>query len=280
MDLTRQEFSVLRDYIREQCGICVPEDKSYLIESRLAGLVAEIGARDFADLYRKAQDDDSLSLQDRIIDAITTNETSWFRDGNHWLAIRELVIPALFNRLRTRQELRVRIWSAACSTGQEIYSFGMLLREYANRKGDLHDLIRKFEMIGTDISPSALRVAASGRYNTIAMSRGLNDRLRREYFTADGDVSVLLPSLRKSVRFEKFNLQNDFTAFGKFDLILLRNVSIYFADDFKRTLFHRAAEALFPGGILFLGASESLLGYSTDFERREYKKASYYVRIQ
>ena len=183
--IAQRDFDLLRDFIREQCGISVSDDKSYLIESRLAHLVAATGARDFGEFYLKAKQDGTGALRDNIVDAVTTHETLWFRDTTPWVTIREVMLREWIADLEAGRKAGIRIWSAACSTGQEPYSLAMAIDEaLAGRRVAPN----RFEILATDISAGALFVAMSGRYNQIAMSRGLEARYRTRYFTQKGPI--------------------------------------------------------------------------------------------
>ncbi|MBI3987717.1 MAG: protein-glutamate O-methyltransferase CheR [Lentisphaerae bacterium] len=275
--MTPHEFLLLRDYIKTHCGITINTDKGYLIESRLAHLLAETGCSDFSVFYFKAKQDATGQLRDRIIDAITTHETLWFRDVTPWLVLRDVILPQFRNLLLTAQRSRIRIWCTACSTGQEPYSLAILIDQVCNGLfgGDIRP--EQFEIVGTDISPGTLFVAKSGRYNQLAISRGLDDPLIARYFAPKGHVWEIAESIRKRVTFLKFNLLDSFAPIGDFDLILCRNVAIYFAEDFKKELFAKLAATLIPRtGYLLLGASESIFGYSSAFELMEHRKSLYY----
>ncbi|MFH1147049.1 MAG: protein-glutamate O-methyltransferase CheR [Pseudomonadota bacterium] len=274
--ITQEEFKLLRDYIADQSGIFVGDQKLYLIESRLTVLVIENGCRSFHEFYRKAANNPHNGLRDKIIDAITTNETLWFRDQTPWSILKEVIIPDFFNALSKRVKSKIRIWSAASSTGQEPYSIAMVLDEALRERPGRDIGPEHFEIFATDISPSALFLAMAGRYDQIAMSRGMNERFRDRYFTQRGRVWELDPVIRKRVTFKQMNLQTPFSPLGKFDLIMCRNVAIYFSDTFKRDLFSRMASTLDSRGYFFVGSAESLTGYSDDFELLEHKRGIYY----
>ena len=270
LKITEPEYILMKAFIEEHCGIHLEEGKEYLIESRLSDLVEETGCKSFQEFHLMARKDFSGKLKDRIIDAMTTNETLWFRDESAWEYIREVAVPNLLDRAQKTGS--VRIWSAAASTGQEAYSFLMLLDEASRKKG-MPSLVDKVEIFGTDISSSALFLASSARYDNIAIQRGLPPEKREKYFSKNGTVWVFDQELKKKVKFKKFNLQNSFISLGLFDFVLLRYVAIYFSDTFKRELFSKIAKILRPKGVLLLGASESLREYSTDFEITYYKNA-------
>ncbi len=271
LKITEPEYVLMKKYIEEHCGIYLERDKEYLIESRLSDLLSETGCKSFQELHLKARmQDPAGELRDRIVDAMTTNETSWFRDKNAWDYLTEVTVPDLLHR--SSETGKARVWSAAASSGQEAYSLVMLLDEAAKERG-LPSLSERVEILGTDISSSALSSAISAQYDTIAMNRGLPQEKKTNYFSKAGKFWLFDQELKKRVRFEKFNLQDDFIFADFFDLILCRYVSIYFSETFKRELFSKIAGILKPGGVLLLGATESLREFSDDFEISYYKGA-------
>jgi chemotaxis protein methyltransferase CheR len=268
------EFRILRDYIEENCGISLGDDKTYLVESRLVKLMAENGCNDYAGFVRLAKSNPALQLRDKIVDAMTTNETLWFRDTHPFTILREKLLPPLAADLRSGKRLRVRIWSGASSTGQEPYSIAMTVNEFCRANPDIKPA--QYEIVATDISPSALFIANAGRYDGIAISRGLPTDLRDRYFTLDGRTWVLDENLRRTVTFKRFNLQDSLAPLGRFDIVFLRYVAIYFSPAFKRDLFARIARATAGGGHLIVGAVESLRGFSDDFEPILHANGTYY----
>ncbi len=270
MKINSSEYALMRKYIEEHCGIRLEKGKEYLIESRLTDLVVENGCDSFKAFYEKAASDNSGKLRDRIVDAMTTNETLFFRDKSTWQYLREVGVPGLLDKAEKGN--RVRVWSAAASTGQEAYSLLMLLNDGANERKKPH-LLDKIEILGTDISTSALFLAIAGRYDSMAMSRGTTPETKERYFTKTGNVWEFDRQLKKRVTFRQFNLQNSFVSLGTFDLILCRYVAIYFSEDFKRRLFSKMFRALNSKGVLLLGATESLRGFSNEFRISYYKDA-------
>ncbi|MCD6308598.1 MAG: protein-glutamate O-methyltransferase CheR [Candidatus Latescibacteria bacterium] len=260
----------MKQYIEEHCGIHLDDGKEYLIETRLSDLVIESGCSSFQEFHLKARSDVAGKLRDRIIDAMTTNETLWFRDETAWQYIREIAVPTLLDK--AEKTGRARVWSAAASTGQESYSLLMLLDEQARARGK-PALLDRIEIIATDISTSALFIAMSARYDSFSINRGLPADKKSRYFTQEGNVWVFDQELKKHVRFKKFNLQDSLASMGIFDLIMCRYVTIYFSEQFKRTVFSKIAKALQPGGVLLLGATESLRGYSDEFNISYHNRA-------
>lgn len=269
LKITEEEFNLLRKYIRKECGIALEDGKEYLVESRFGKLVAETGSGTFGEFYLKVINSPKEKYRDKIIDAITTNETSWFRDKSPFVLFEEVILPDLFDKFKKGLMTKARIWSVACSTGQEPYSLAMIIRDYC----DKHPGFVKpsnFEILCTDISSSALFIAQSGRYDQVSVSRGLPENLKNKYFTQKGRVWLLSDDVKRMITLKKFNLQNSFVAFGTFDVVLCRNVAIYFSEEFKKDLFFRLSKAIKPDGYFFLGSSESISGYSDQFEMQKH----------
>jgi len=272
------ELSLLSQYVADACCIHLGEEKGYLFEARLGTLVAQSGATDVTDFIRLARADLTGRLRDRIVDAMTTHETYWFRDERPWASLRTHLLPALAAPLRNGARNRIRVLCAACSTGQEPYSLAMLIDTLC-LEGKLPGIRpEQFEIIGTDVSAGTLMLAANGRYNQIEIVRGLADIWKQRYFTQAGPIWSLAEPIRKRVTFKRHNLQDDLTQFGQFDLLLCRNVAIYFEVAFKQRLFTRLAAALVPGGHLLLGGSESLLSHQDLFAVETVSEAVFYRR--
>jgi len=276
MKLQGNEFELMKNLVQKSCGIHLEPGKEYLIETRLTDLVLEKGCASFGEFHRLALSDATGKLRDRIVDAMTTNETYFFRDDNLWTYMREVAAPELLRRVAATGSARV--WSAAASTGQEAYSLAMLLDEQARAMGQ-PQLAKGVEIVGTDISSAALFLAISGRYDSLAIRRGLSDDRRKRYFREDGNVWVLDEEIRKRARFRRFNLMDGLASLGTFDLVLCRYVAIYFQEEVKRDLFARVAGVLKPGSHLLLGATESLRGMSDAYESQVHKNCTCYVRI-
>jgi chemotaxis protein methyltransferase CheR len=273
--LERHEFDLLRGLIESWCGISLEDAKMYLVETRLREVVVETGCASFGEFYHKARSA-GPTLRDRIIDDMTTNETSWFRDMPFWETVRQVVIPESIERARQDGRMRVSVWSAASSTGQEPYTMALLLKEM-ERTGELRGFrAESFDILATDISRNALAIANAGRYDPISMRRGLPLRLREQYFERDGRISVLSEELRKLVRFKRMNLLDSFGNLGVFDIVLLRNVLIYFAASWKRNILAKTVEVMRAEGTLAAGATETLELYSSDFNVVRHGRSTYY----
>jgi len=258
------DYEAFRLFLEEACGILLGKDKHYLVQSRLGKLVRENGGGSLGELVGKLRRERQGGvLRERVIEAMTTNETFWFRDKHPFSILEDTVLPAL-SEGRSRS---ARIWSAACSTGQEPYSISMVVQQYLSRNpGKLTDV----QITATDISTVVLEEAKAAYYDPMQLSRGLPDDLKQRYFQRDTahweERWQVREEIRRRVRFTVANLQGSYTALGKFDIIFCRNVLIYFSSESKKDILSRMADTLNPGGYLFLGASESISQYSEAFD--------------
>lgn len=264
MPITPQEFDLIRSFVHEHSGILINAGKEYLVENRLTTLMVQNGCDDFIQLHKKLMADTG-PLRTKVIDAMTTNETLWFRDDSFFAALSGGVAPFLLKK--AQRQPTVRIWSAACSTGQEPYSVAMLLEDGIRRLGLPATLLGKFSILATDISPSAIFMATSGRYSQLAISRGMRQEFLDRYFIKQGMAFEINPEIKKLVTFKQFNLKDDFSQHGVFDFVLCRNVLIYFSDELKKDIYGKINKGLAPEGLMAIGASESPRGYTTSFEQ-------------
>ena len=276
VNLSEMEFALLQKYIEEQCGITISADKAYLIESRLYKLVLDAGLDSFEKFYRLLQSRRDPQMVAKVIDAITTNETLWFRDKTPWEILEKVFLPKYIEELQSRKRHKVRIWSAACSTGQEPYSIAMSIARYLAIHNITDVKLSDFEILATDISQGVLEVAIAGRYDNISIMRGLDIVYRDQYFTNAGRVWTLRDDIKRAVQFRPFNLQDSFMKWGMFDLICCRYVAIYFSEKFKGELFEKIKGALHQDGALFLGSSEVFTTYRQWFELEQYNNGIYY----
>lgn len=262
----------MADYIYSLCAITLDQTKGYLIESRLSHLVDALGCRSFRDLMARAKAETDGAIKRRIIDGITTNETLFFRDSAPFDLLRFKLIPQMLDRRKgSGGTAPIRIWSAACSTGQEIYSVAMVLKEV------LGDPYRYgVRLLGTDISDEAVAKASKGIFTQVEISRGLPDAARLKYFRPVEGGWQISDELRALVSFKKKNLMADFGELGRFDVVFCRNVAIYFNERDKIALFGRLERALERNGVLLVGAMESLSGICPQFESKRHERAVYY----
>ena len=276
VNLTSKEFDLFKDYIRKHCGIEIGDQKAYLIESRLAKLLVEYEVSSYEELYYKIYRNTNPKIKEQVIDAITTNETLWFRDKTPWVILEEKLMPKYIELLRSKKRHKIRIWSAASSTGQEAYSTAMSINEYLE-KNNIKDInLSQFEILATDISKPVLNVAKKGRYDSVSIMRGLDNKYKMKYFKNEGRTWVLDDKIKSLVTFRKFNLQDSFWSLGKFDIIFLRYVLIYFSSDFKSEALKKIKNTLNENGKLFLGSSEILHDQKNEFNNCNYKNGVYY----
>ena len=275
INITREELKAFAQYIHRLTGIWLDETKGYLLESRLGSLLTDQGCGTFSELLYKIRGDGSHRLDRLLIDRITTGETLFFRDQAPFEALQHKILPDLIDR-RTRISrggpIPLRIWSAACSNGQEVYSIAMVLKELLG--GSERYQIR---LVGTDISDQAIATASRGVYNRVEIERGLpQDKLRR-YFEPQADGAwKIRDELRAMASFRTLNLMGDVGIMGRFDIILCRNVAIYFTEPDRAAVFTRLGKCLEPEGYLLIGATESLSGLCPQFVSHRHLRAVYY----
>jgi chemotaxis protein methyltransferase CheR len=269
--LLPEEHRPLADYIYSICAVALDHSKSYLIEGRLSGLVEETGCKSFSGLLQRAKSEPGRAIQRRIIDAITTNETLFFRDTAPFDLLRYKIVPELIDRRARTGSARIRIWSAACSTGQEIYSIAILLKELL---GDPEKC--GVRLLGTDISDDAVTRASRGWYNTTEIARGLSESLREKYFAQVRNGWQIRDEIRAMASFKHQNLMQDLSPLGRFEIVFCRNVAIYFTDPDKISLFRRIERTLEPDGYLVVGAMESLTALCPQFESKRHLRSVYY----
>jgi chemotaxis protein methyltransferase CheR len=270
--LQNDERRALSDYIQSICAIQLDESKAYLIEGRLGGLVEENRCSSFGEFLLRARSDTSGALKRRVIDSITTGETLFFRDSAPFDLLRNKIIPEIVDRrMRSGSTAPIRVWSAACSTGQEIYSIAITLRETIpdpNRIG--------FRLLGTDISDQAIARASKGMYTAVEVARGLSDSVRSKYFVSRKGGWQVCDQVRAMASFKRLNLMEDFSALGKFDIVFCRNVAIYFSDADRISLFRRIEQRMERDAYLLVGALESLSGACPQFESKRYLRSIFY----
>jgi chemotaxis protein methyltransferase CheR len=260
MSMSTIEFDYLRRLVREQSAIVLDPGKEYLVEARLAGLVREQGMSTVTDLVAKLRGLRDGPLHTQVVEAITTNETLFFRDPPLWDAMRKQIVPALVER--RRGERRLNLWSAACSSGQEPYSLAMLLAEHFPELAGWD-----VRILATDLSTAMLERAREGSYSQLEVNRGLPAAMLVKHFEKEGMHWRVGTALRHTVEFRPLNLDATWPPLQRMDLVLLRNVLIYFDATTKQRIVGRMRRQLHPDGYLVLGAAENLLGLDDAVER-------------
>jgi chemotaxis protein methyltransferase CheR len=254
------DYQSIRGFLDKSCGIVLGENKHYLVQNRLTPLLRRFDLSSSADLVKLLQSDmpSTRIVKVAVIDAMTTNETFWFRDVKQFNDLTDTVLPILLNN----RKASLKIWSAACSTGQEPYTISMC----AERAQRNLNVIKNVQVIGTDIAETVLTEAKRAVYSELALSRGISAQDREQFFENTHEGYKLKQTIAQRVRFQQFNLLKPFSVLGRFDVIFCRNVLIYFSDTIKRDILQRMAEALEPGGYLFLSSTESMPADITEFE--------------
>ena len=275
---SEEEFQLFREYIRNSCGINIPPEKAYLIETRLSKLMIDAGAENFSEFFKIITTKINYPMHQKIINAITTNETLWFRDETPWKYFEEAALPKMIEDISSGKKKRIRIWSAASSTGKEAYSTAMCVDNYLKAHRPEGVSLSNFEFFATDISMRVLDIAKKGRYDNISITRGLNDYYKSKYFTQNDSAWDIDPAIKNAVNFAHFNLQNSYQRFGLFDIILCRYVLIYFSDDLKKDIIRKMHGALTDGGILFTGNYALYNMFESYFEINHYENATYYSK--
>ncbi len=264
-------FGFLSAFVRQRSAIVLDAQKSYLIESRLTPIVRARGLASLEHLVNELKKPNTAQLAQEVVEAMTTNETSFFRDMHPFNAMKSHILPELIGK-RAR-ERKLTIWSNACSSGQEPYTIAMLLRENFPEVAGWN-----LKIIATDICTKVLEKAKSGEFNQTEVNRGLPMSLLLKYFTREGMKWIIKDELRNMIDFRLLNLVQPWTGIPPVDIVFLRNVLIYFDVETKQQILCKVHRSLQDDGVLFLGGAESTLGLNTDFSREQLGLATCYRR--
>ena len=267
--MNSSDFEYLSRWLRERSGLTLTASKEYLIKSRLLPLAQSEGLADISALVAELRRSSSTVLATAVVEAMTTNESLFFRDKKPFDDLKETLIPEIIEARKTQR--RIRIWCAACSTGQEPYSLLMLLAENFPQLQSW-----QIDVVATDLDTKALERAKSGLYSQMEVQRGLPIQLLLKHFRQVETNWQIAESLRKQVTWKQWNLLDSFAGLDQFDLILCRNVLIYFDEDLKREIFQKLARCLRDHGPLILGSAETVIGLSSQFTRDLNCKSSVY----
>ena len=258
--LDDKSYHQFREFLEQQCGIVLGENKQYLVKSRLAPLMSKFDVGSLGELVARTLSPVERQLRAAVIDAMTTNETLWFRDEYPYELLKNRLLPD-FKGQRTP----LKIWSAASSSGQEPYSIAMTISEYLQKSPGAFPA--GAQIVGTDISDTMLEHCKYAHYDSLALSRGLSPERKRAFFEpGDNGMSKVKEPIKKMVSFRHLNLLNSYSLMGRFDIVFCRNVLIYFSPEIKAKILSQIHGVLNNGGYLFLGASESLSGLNQNFD--------------
>jgi chemotaxis protein methyltransferase CheR len=267
-EILPENYRFLQEHVRSQVGIVLEDNKHYLFESRLAPIVRQHGLGSINDLCVVLRAKRNIELAHQVVEAMTTNETYFFRDPAQYEAIRTVLLPRLKEERQDTQKLR--FWSAASSTGQEAYTLAMLLLENGMQDWNI-------QILGTDFSAKVVERARCGIYQQIEVNRGLPAALLVKYFRRSGLDWQLSDAVRTMVRFETIDLRKSMRTLGPFDLVFCRNVMIYFDNDTKRNIMKEIHSTLFRGGWLLLGGAETAFSLEDRFDRLNVGNVTVYV---
>ncbi len=271
--MTKNEYKIIQIFLSQSCGIVLGEGRQYLVENRLARLMTHFDFSSFSELIRLIQMNTppALKLKSAVVDAMTTNETFWFRDDLQFQALKKNVLPELFEK----KTGVVKVWSAACSSGQEPYTISLCASGIQAKNVSSNNI----QIIATDISETILQEAKSAVYSEFSLSRGIDTSIKNQYFHKIHKGYKLNKEIVNKVRFQPFNLLKPFSVLGRFDVIFCRNVLIYFTDEVKQDILCRMAESLEPGGYLFLSSTESMPSSVKGLELVRGKDARYFKKV-
>lgn len=257
--MSPQDFEFVAQLLKQRSGLTIGPDKAYLLESRLNPVARKHGFSGLTDLIQGLRLRGDQTLTRDVVEAMTTNESFFFRDTKPFEQFRRLVLPHLLEKRASKRSFR--IWSAACSSGQEAYSLSMILKEFEAKLAGW-----RIEIIATDLSTEILDKAREGVYSQFEVQRGLPVQLLVKHFTQEGERWRISPEIKRMVTYRTFNLLDDPAPLGQFDVVFLRNVLIYFDQPTKAKVLERVARQMAPDGFLYLGGAETVLGISDKFQ--------------
>lgn len=258
--MTPAEFDHLREMLKQRSGLVLGDEKRYLLESRLMPVAREESMESLSELVTALKKPDAEGLRNKVTQAMTINESFFYRDKTPFENFRNVMVPAMLASPRAATR-KLRIWCAAASTGQEPYSLAIEIKELEAKLGNW-----EIEIIGTDLSEEVLEKARAGLFSQFEVQRGLPIQLMVKYFKQTGSLWQIDSAIRSMVTYKHFNLLKDYTQLGSFDIIFCRNVLIYFDPPTKSDMLSRMAKRLRPDGYLVLGAAETVIGISDDFK--------------
>lgn len=273
LELSIEDFTAFRDFIHEKSGIYFAENKKYLVENRLSKRMATLGLKSFSDYFYQVKYDTSLKEFNMLMNLVTTNETSFYRNPPQLACFQLEVLPLIIEQ-KKREGKRLRIWSAGCSTGEEPYTLGMILLEVLGEHNDWN-----IEIIANDISENVLYAARTASYGEMSL-RTTPPHIISKYFSRDGDKYTVTDNVKRLVKFSHLNLadRRKMALMTDMDFVFCRNVMIYFSDDIKRQIVKGFYGSLRPGGYLYIGHAESLHGISKAFKLVYFKNGLVYFK--
>ncbi len=278
IEITSTEFNLLKEYLYNISGIAVPPSKRYLFNTRLATLLEEEGFKNFSQFYNILLTKKNKNLQRKLVQAMTTHESSFFRDKHPFVVLEKILLPQI-SRQRISEATflppRIRIFSAGCSLGQEPYSIAMYVHKWLEKQDTFTE--KDVTILAGDISQKILARAQKGIYSKNEMGNNFSDKIKNDYFIRHEAQWEVKSEIRNMVRFVELNLSEPINQLGTFDIIFCRNVIIYFPIGLKREILKQFYSQLNSGGTLIMGSSESLYNLSTDFTVKQEHKSTFYI---
>jgi len=281
IDINDVEFDLLRSYLRETSGIAVSPEKRYLFATRLTPLLIDRGCKNFSEFYRLLKSERGFELRNQVVEAMTTNETSFFRDRHPFEALSRCLLPELAAKRQHEScysQPRIRIFCAGCSTGEEPYTVGICLLEWLERQEEEVFALQNLSVMAVDISRTALDHARLGVYDSNRIHKQLPKHIVTKYFVETSNGLRARSDLRALITFSELNLSEPLERLGRFDIILCRNVFIYFSAELKRSILEQFYRMLLPGGMLLMGASESMYQLCDSYLVRQVGATICYVK--
>ncbi len=262
MLLTDPDIEFLSGVVAEYSGNVISPRQAYMLEKQLTPVAKNVGLNDVVELVGKMRQAPNAILSTQVAEAVTVNETSFFRDNHPFVALEKKVIPDLIARNQSKKE--IRIWCAACSCGQEPYTIAMIIREHFPHLSDWN-----IQIVATDLSDEMLNKSKSGEYSQLEVNRGLPVKKLVRFFDRQGSVWQVKQELKDLIDFRRLNLTTAWPFLGQFDIVFIRNVLIYFDQSTKAEILHRVRRVLRPDGYLFIGSVETTIGLGVPFQREE-----------
>lgn len=262
MPLATQDIDFLRDLVARHSGNVIAPRQVYMLEQRLAPLAQSRGLNDVTNLVTELRRSPSPALSTQVAEAVTVNETSFFRDPHVFQGLESGILPEIVNRNRVNNE--IRIWCAACSSGQEPYTIAMVLRESFPHLSDW-----RIKITATDLSEDMLRRCRAGDYSQLEVNRGLPVKKLVRFFERSGTSWRVKDELRNMIEYRRLNLTQPWPYLGQFDIVFIRNVLIYFDQETKRDILTRMRSVMKPNSYLFIGSAETIIGLGVPYERQE-----------
>jgi chemotaxis protein methyltransferase CheR len=269
LSITAADYEYVVQLLRERCAVSLDSSQQYLVESRLLPIARTTGAASVSALIARLRRDPQGALHTAVVEAMTIQETSFFRDTHPFAALKDVVLPDLVRR--RRRERTLMLWSAACANGQEPYSLAMLILEHFPSLTSW-----RIRILATDVSGAAVSKAEAGRYSQLEVSRGMPARLLAKFFERSAEAFVVRESVRCMIEWKQLNLARSWPALPPFDVILLRNVLIYFSTTTRAEVLKSVRKVMRSDGYLLLGSTESPFGASAGFEAMPIAKTTVY----